>query len=42
MRKERGRKKRKEKKRWKGKGAYLAVRAEKNVVISERKFSLSK
>ena len=44
MRKERGRKKRKEKKnknRWKGKGAYLAVRAEKNVVISERKFSLS-
>ena len=49
MRKERGRNKRKEKRRkekkkkirWKGKGAYLAVRAEKNVVISERKFSLS-
>ena len=37
MRKERGRKKRKEKKRkkknkWKGKEAYLAVKAEKNVV----------
>ena len=38
---EKERKEKKNKNRWKGKGAYLAVRAEKNVVISERKFSLS-